>query len=756
MRLKIRQLERNRHSDLVSVVGWAASNELFSCSDDSTIYRWDFNAEPSSKVFDLNNCAALDMSWLPPSRGVSELFAVACSDGSFKLISKSGREEKAVAEAHVGAVITLRWSHDGTTLATGGEDGLVKIWGRAGMLRSSFAQADHPVYCLSWSPTSDQLLFCSYNIIAIKPLQAGSKQRQWKAHEGCVQKADWNPSNGLIVSGGEDCKYKVWDAFGRNLFSSTPGDYVVTAVQWSPNGDLFAVGSFEVLRICDKTGWTYSLAKPKSGSINGISWSLDGTMLAGAGGNGAVVFGYIVDRKLSLENIEVQLHEDNVIKVIDVIHEISEELPFRDRVINLALGFEHLVVTTTTQCYVYSTQNWQVPHIFDIRESASLIVQSGKAFALVDINTGVQVFNYDGRMISNPKFSGLRVEFLSKRLLSLSDDVVAVVDTNNPKVVHLFDIASGKSSGDIEHGLEVIEVTLNQVERAAERKVCILDSNRDLTLRSVHRQDSVKLAAIVDTFSWNEHFDILAAITDGKLSVWYYPNVVFADKELLENTKMVKDVSAEVGKNSTIESFSGSLCTVRRVDGRVATLSCSPYPPLLFESAERDQWERAIRLCRFVKDPTLWYVLAAMALYRRELSTAEIALAATDEIDRVEFINYVKLIPSEAGRNAELALFSHRTQEAEQILLGAKLYYRAIKMNIKLFRWERALEIAISQKKHIDTVLAYRRRFLERSAREENIEKFKQLRETAVNWVDVKTKIKQDKESEAMNGRPYE
>jgi len=29
------------------------------------------------------------------------------------------------------------------------------------------------------------------------------------------------------------------------------------------------------------------------------------------------------------------------------------------------------------------------------------------------------------------------------------------------------------------------------------------------------------------------------------------------------------------------------------------------------------------------------------------------------------------------------------------ILLQARLYYRAIKMNIKLFRWERALDIAL-------------------------------------------------------------
>ena len=74
----------------------------------------------------------------------------------------------------------------------------------------------------------------------------------------------------------------------------------------------------------------------------------------------------------------------------------------------------------------------------------------------------------------------------------------------------------------------------------------------------------------------------------------------------------------------------------------------------------------------------------------------------------MQFINYVKELPSEQSRNASFALYCKRINEAEQILLQAKLFYRAIKMNIKLFRWDRALELALQHKTHVDTVLAYR------------------------------------------------
>ena len=481
-------------------------------------------------------------------------------------------------------------------------------------------------------------------------------------------------------------------------------------------------------------------------------------MLAGAGGNGSVVFGYLVDKKASWENVEIQLKEDNKIHVIDVIHEITEELEFKDRVINFSLGFGHLRATTTSQCFIYNVQNWQSPSRMDIREAAGLIVLGAKHFSLVDIINGIQVYNYEGKLMSNPKFSGLRVEFLTSGLVSLSSELVAVVDTVNPKTIKLFELVSGKpSSHNVEHSQEVIEIALNQIEFAAERKLCLMDSNRDLFITSTHRNELVKLCSMVDSFRWNESTDMLAAISDGKLYVWYYPNVVYVDKDLLLLSRSSRDVAQEVGKLCVIDSFTGSLVTVRRVDGRILTLSLSPYPSLLYENSDKGQWAKAIKLCRFVKDRVLWACLAAMALYARELNTAEIALAAIDEVDKIQFINYVKMIPSEVGRNAELALFSKRHSEAEQILLQAKLYYRAIKMNIKLYKWERALDIALANKKHVDTVIGYRKKYLEKIQREENLEKFKKLIDNIeVNWVAIKTKIKQDKESEAMNGKPYE
>lgn len=161
---------------------------------------------------------------------------------------------------------------------------------------------------------------------------------------------------------------------------------------------------------------------------------------------------------------------------------------------------------------------------------------------------------------------------------------------------------------------------------------------------------------------------MLACISDGKLLTWFYPNAIYVDKDLMIKAMAVKDAS-DVGKLAQMLTFNGNICTVRRLDGSLATLSISPYPKILYEYVDKADFEKGIRLCRFVKEGTLWACLAAMSIYCRELNTVEIALAAIDEADKVQFINYIKDLPSEPSRNAALALYCKKVNEAEQILL---------------------------------------------------------------------------------------
>jgi len=194
------------------------------------------------------------------------------------------------------------------------------------------------------------------------------------------------------------------------------------------------------------------------------------------------------------------------------------------------------------------------------------------------------------------------------------------------------------------------------VEMSSERKMCFVDSNRDMFLSMVHKPEVIKISNMVDSFSWNDNNDMLTALSDGKLKTWFYPNAVYVDRDLMNKAMSQKEAS-DIGKLGAITQFNGNIVTVRRLDGSLATLGISPYPKMLYEHVDKADFEKAIRMCRFVKEQTLWSCLAAMSIYCRELNTVEIALAAIDEADKVQFINYIKELPSEPSRNAALALY---------------------------------------------------------------------------------------------------
>ncbi|EGR33781.1 intraflagellar transport protein, putative [Ichthyophthirius multifiliis] len=752
MRFKVKKNDILKHEEISTDLSWTVQNEVYSIADDNIIYKWDCNTLQNEKFLTLENYPTC-LDWMPAAnKGVNEILALGFSDGSFMLITRTGKIDQHIKDAHKNAaLITLKWSHDGSYLATGGEDGSIKTWSKTGNIRSNLVQFDKPIYSLCWNPDNNTILYSSEKNIFVKPLQAGQKTVQWKAHDGVVIKTDWNPCNNQIVSAGEDCKYKIWDSYGRCLYSSAPYDYVITSIAWAPNGEFFAVGAYGMLKLCDKTGWTYSFDKVDVGSVMQIRWSADSTICAGSCGSGHVIFGQVVERSLVYQNFEVNLIEDNKITVNDLINEMHEELDFKERVINMSMAYGNLIVTTHSQCYIYAFTNWNTPQIFDIKEAVSLIIQSPRYFCLVQAIQGIVIYSYEGRKISNPKIPGIKFELLNSSKISLSQDVFAIVDGANPKIIRFYDILSGNQMNFmLDHSLEVLEIHLNNTDQASDRKIAFMDINHDFYLSPVHKRDVTKLAAMTDSFLWNDKHDILSCIADGRLQTWYYPNAIYVDKDLMSLCKYTKE-SSDIGRISQMINFSGSQVTLRRKDGGLITLNVSPYPSILFDFCEKNKWEKAIKLCRFVKEQSLWACLAAVSLHSRELNTAEIALASIEAADKVKYIEYINELPSEISKQAALSVYFHKNTEAEQSLLKNKLFYRAIKLNIKLYKWERALELAVQNNVYVDMVIGYRKKYLEQVKKEETLKKFQQYQDKVeINWQQIKEKIKQEKEKEKV------
>ena len=552
-------------------------------------------------------------------------------DGTFRFISKSGREEKKVQAHESGAVIVVRWSHDGSAILTGGEDGDVKIWSRSGNLRSVLVSTGQCVYSICWGPDDEQVVVASGKSLIIKSVQSGGgsnanrKNVQWDAHGGIVLCVDWNVANKLIISGGEDCIYRIWDNYGRQMFISKPSEHVITSLAWNPNGESFAVGTYNLLRLCDKTGWTHSRQRlNNTGSLLSIAWTFEGTQLAAACGNGNVLFAQVIGRRYEWRNIEVTLVSSKKILVEDIVNESSDNLEFpRDRVVEIGLGYDWLVVMTITQCYVYNIQNLNTPHIFDIRAPPHYIHMCKKYFLTLDPISGIQIISYEGRVICTPKFQGLRAEYLTREMVALSPDTVVIVDSVDSKNIYTIDANSGKILSKLTHSTEVVSVLLNQHTLGPqERTLVFCDRNKDLYVASIQQpgggshssgssgggnaagNNVTKLHCNVESYQFNDETDSLVLLADSKLILYYHAAAIFIEKDLLPYSYLSSDAT-EYGRNAQIISFTNNRVSIRKIDGAIVIYMIPSEIYLIYELGRESKWDECLRLCRHLKSSAL-------------------------------------------------------------------------------------------------------------------------------------------------------
>ncbi|KAG7208843.1 hypothetical protein KM043_015029 [Ampulex compressa] len=740
MRFKISLHKSNGHKRLATCVAWSSTEEIYSCGEDHLLICWHLEGgiAHSSIITEFpSDFYPTDMQWHPrPNYTVSvtkkqslDVLLIATADGKYHLVNKNGRIEKSV-EAHKGATTTGRWSSDGSALLTAGEDGLIKIWSRSGMLRSTVIRAALPILTSAWSPDCSTILYSQGPNLILQSLNSNSKPHKWHAHDGLVLTMCWNHIHGLFVSGGEDCRYKVWDASGNQIYHSSVGDHPITSISWCYSGDYFAVGSFNTIKLCDKTGWSHSLEKINTGSIYSIGWSSDSTQVAMACSSGTILTGHVIDRRLEWNNYEATLVKRKVIEVREVGNEIHETLEISDRVVQLEFGFDHLVVITPAQCHVYSVVNWNTPAIFDLKSGVvSAILLAEKHFLLVEWNT-VALYSYQGRLLGIPRWKGMTQERLYPSCISLCSDTLVIRDQNNEKLLHVLEAAYNKpitESQPYTHLQIVTQIALNYFGGPNDRQLALIDANKDLYVVSIRVAGFgrvCKIAAMAHNIAWATDANVLAAMLDATLSVWLCPNCVhYSDRKVIRRTRIDKQ-SSEFGKQPSIANVYNGMVIVRRGDGALVASSFYTFCISLHQHVLNKRWNEALSLCRIAQNEVLWTCMAIMATDNKELNAAEEAYAAIGRYDKVDYIQYIKSLSSTTEKLAEMTLLAGDMLGAEGILLQNGLIEEAIRMNIQVYNWNRALELAIRHKKQIDYVLNARKKYLQMIDKEESNQSF--------------------------------
>ncbi|MED6161854.1 hypothetical protein PIB30_064679 [Stylosanthes scabra] len=163
--------------------------------------------------------------------------------------------------AHNGLIWTMKFSPSGKYLASGGEDGVVRIWRVVSVDTSnlcfneaenqSFVVFPNKIFQIEESPLhefyghSGDILLSSSMDKTVRMWQIGSNQCLNVFHHTdyvtCIQ---FNPvDENYFISGSIDCKVRVWGIREERVVDWADTRDVISAISYQPNGKGFVVGS---------------------------------------------------------------------------------------------------------------------------------------------------------------------------------------------------------------------------------------------------------------------------------------------------------------------------------------------------------------------------------------------------------------------------------------------------------------------------------------------------------------------------------
>jgi serine/threonine protein kinase len=256
--------------------------------EDGSVRLWDLAKKSIASTF----AAHRGVVWSSKFAHRGELLATSGDDGLVKIWQPSMSSEPLKVFKHANGVRGIEFSHDDLRLYAVDRDGGLRVWSLDSELPIAEAQLQSAIYAVAISPDDETLATAGNDkVVRLWNAKTLTQRLPLEGHAGPVYGLSFNRDGRRLASVGWDRQVRIWDAGSGELVKSWDAKGAdVWGVAYSPDGKKLATGGHDgTVKVWNaETGELVSTYLGHKIAVHAVAFNQDGTLLASGGRDGAV------------------------------------------------------------------------------------------------------------------------------------------------------------------------------------------------------------------------------------------------------------------------------------------------------------------------------------------------------------------------------------------------------------------------------------------------------------------------------------